>query len=210
MRTTSTRWLSVLTLACAGLWSSGSQARAEDPVERTASTWRFDIRVLRVTTPYATVEQAPALPGMTPSGVTSAAWAELLAALKTRGSTQLAMDRNVTALPDRLFSVTQSWTRNLLTLQRSAGAVNERVAAPAQSDVEAQLTFEAATGRLDYHLEVRWTDVPQQSEPVSIRTSWKGCHIMQGPGTLVLRHADQERAPSGGSEVYALISWSVP
>jgi hypothetical protein len=210
MRTTSTRWLSVLTLACAGLWSSGSQARAEDPVERTASTWRFDIRVLRVTSSYATVEQAPTLPGMTSFGVTAATWAELLAALKARGSTQIVMDRNVTALPDRPFSVVQSWTKNVLMPTRSTGVVSERVASPVSSGVDVRLTFNAATGLLEYALDLRWTDVPQQVEPVSSATSWTGTQSLAGDGTLVLRHADQERAPSGGTEVYVLISWDTP
>lgn len=209
MRSTWAGCIVVLALACAGLWGSSSQARAEDPLERTATTWRFDVRVLRLTTDYSTVEQAPTLPGMTPVGVTTATWAELLTALKARGQTQIVMDRNVTALPDRPFHVTQSWTRNIMTLGKTTGTVSERVALPATSGVDAYLTLDAATGRLEYKLDVRWTDVPPQGEPVSITTNWQSSQLLQGYGTLVLRHADQERAPSAGTELYALISWNV-
>lgn len=212
MRSRWASWIVLLALVGAGLWSNGALARAEDPLERVGTTWRFDVRVLRLTTACATVEQAPTLPGMTPSGVTIASWAELLAALKARGSTQIVMDRNVTGLSDRAFRVGQTQTESVLAVRRTDGTSTITEASPFMSAADVDLVVDRDEGRqLEYGVVLIWAKTAAHTTvPITMRTEWKGAQMLHGDGTLVLRHAEQDRNPPVGTEIYVLISWDAP
>ena len=211
MRSTWAGWIALLALVGAGLWGSSALARAEDPAERSAITWRFDVRVLRLSTACATVEQAPTLPGMTACGVTTATWAALLAALKARGSTQIVMDRNVTGLSDRAFSVGQTQTENVMAVRRTDGTSTITEALPFMSAANVDLVVDRDGGRrLEYGVNITWAKAAAHTAaPISVRTEWKGAQMLQGDGTLVLRHAEQDGQETG-TEIYVLITWDAP
>jgi hypothetical protein len=201
--------MAVIVLLAAGLSSRGSMARAEDPVERASSSWRFDVRVVRVTTQPATVETAPAFPAATTDGVSTATWPELLAVLKNRGTIQLMLDRNATGSAERSALLAHSWTENYLVVRRADNSNTFKDTMPSTNGVEAKLTVGPPGSRLNYEITVRWgMPTPGKPEPTLIESRWIGDYSLQGDGTLVLRHAEQNA--TGGTELYVLITWDAP
>lgn len=176
----------------------------------TRSTgWHVEVRVVRVTTSAATVEHAPALPGSRPDGTTTAAWPDLLAALKARGTTQIVMDRSGSAVSGAPISLEQRQSENVLATIRADRGNTQLEARPLATGATVWLLVAGASDalppRLDYDASVEWARAsPQRTAPITSLAKWKGAHAPVGDATLVLRHAEQDGL-GGGTEVYVLI-----
>lgn len=205
------RWVVVVGLACfASCLARSAPARAEDAVEaQQPTTLRYDVRVVRISVPAKTVESAPALPSTNDLGVSSAPWSELLAALQKRGTTQVMMDRSTTSLPGHSATLGQTQIWNVMRTTRSDLSNASREAAPVNVGADAQLVTPAGPSgtALQYEAKVVWIVPNDRDFPKLETASWRGAIALESsPGTLVLRHAQQDDTTQG-TEIYVLISW---
>jgi hypothetical protein len=203
-------WTFLALLGCAALWSADAPtARAEDPVEaQRPTTLRCDVRVARVSLPAKAVESPPVLPGTSDLGVSAAPWSELLAALQKRGTTQVVMDRNTTTLPGIPCTLVQTQIWNVMLTRRADATNAYHEASPVKVGAEVQLTAQgaAAGAALEYEIKVDWIAESGGESPRQEHASWRGAHALEGAGTLVLRHAQQDD-PNHGTEIYVFVSW---
>jgi hypothetical protein len=200
----------VAVLGAALLWSaSRSAARAEDPVERERpATLRYDVRIVRVQVPAKSVETAPALPGADDLGSTTASWSDLLAALQKRGTTQVVLDRSATALAGVPCALTQTQIWNEMQTRRTDTMNTQRESAPVKVGAEVQLTAQVSPVgvSLQYMVQVDWIARDNTGSPRMENATWRGAYGSGAPGTLVLRHAQQDDVDQG-TEIYVLVSW---
>jgi hypothetical protein len=189
--------------------------RAEDPVEaggppQTLAAWRMDVRVVQVTVDRATAEAAPSLPGTDGNGRTTASWADVLAALKSRGSVRIRMDRSVTTTSEAECRVSTSRLETLMVDQSRSGDLTNRTTQPYRDGADAVLAIRRARvgpGRLEYRVKADWLDrLNEQTIPIQLYAEWQGSESVDGAGALVLRHAEQG-AKEGATEIYVMLSW---
>jgi hypothetical protein len=187
---------------------AGDGARAE---EGAAAAWVFDVRVVRVEARDASVvEKGPAWADGGSHPIVSTAWPELLAALKERGTTLLALDRRITVVGAREAEVVETHMRTLQRFERRDQHNASFVSGAVETGTKAKL---GPGDPLGYEVEVKW-EIPAADPdvPLVALTRWKGtCASLDDGRTLVLVHRAQ--VPSGARdappvpvEVYAFVT----
>ena len=218
-----TLFVGALALACLTIGSvglPGDDARAE-PDAKGAAVEVFDVRIVRVVTavPETIENPCPILSGT--DTTTELGWAEVLAALKKRGATQVLMDQRVTGAQGQLVRANQERQVPVIAPQsrvkKTSGEASENLAAArmrmgCKADLIAA-TGQAHGGRIEYKLEVRGV-LPKTSQaaegPTETLTTWEGSHPPFAKRTLVLTNRQQARDPGAsaaqGIELYCFVT----
>jgi hypothetical protein len=205
--------LGLLALAAVGLLL-GPRARAEDASPaRPTGTWFYDVRIVRVDpTAAATIEVAPTWKSVEAEperGITTTAWADLLAGLKARGGTTILFDQRVTTRMGVVADFSQK-TKKLVPMMQSRTKEQEVwTSSYLETGVTGQLI--PAPEGLQYMFEVNWDGgaADAGSGPFASAT-WRGATAGLATGTTLALWHRQQAAPDTsvrhGTEIYVFVT----
>lgn len=216
-----TRWGGVglaLAILFGSAASDGPRARAEGEAAAPApAAWVLDVRVVRVdTTTRMTVEAASPWEPSGPSGSwTKLPWAELLAGLKSRGTTTLLCEQRVTAADGGTASIRQTRKRPVLMLRNETAQPlgNTRLLETSyvETGVSGELTLSRESTKYVFHAEWEEADVAATGGAAFGSTSWNSSYgpLFRDGETLVLPYRSQPPSDdkvARAIEVYVLLT----
>ena len=202
--------LSLALLATGLLASSGDRAWSEDDATvAPAGVWVFDVRVVRVDLASPEVTESP-VPWETSSPMVSMPWTDVLAHLKSRGTTTLLLDQRGTSVWNEPLSLVQTHDVQIRAFQ-SQDVSNERWGS-------STLTFGCAANlaplggkHLQYDIEAKWLidRVKPSERPIVSMTRWKGTTPPLAGKTLGLSYREQVEVlgeARRGFEIHAFVT----
>lgn len=216
-----TRWGGLglaVAILCGSAASDAPRARAEGDASAPApASWVLDVRVVRVDAiARMTVEAAsPWEPTGSSGSWTKLPWAELLAGLKSRGTTTLLCEQRVTALEGAMAAIRQTRRRPALTLRNETVQPMNNMRLLETSYVETgvagQLTLRPEATKYEFSAEWEEGEVSPNGGVTIGRTQWSSDYgpPLRDGATLVLPYRSQPPSDdkvARAIEVYVLLT----